>query len=109
MPADRRVTVHIEEEGYRNMYGEYVPGPILDLLKWATKDDLSLEDIEDTGGVYASITRRWRIRWDARIYHATLATMTITEDGLVFNALSIVESHGPGRQPSTFAQTLARL
>ena len=91
MPADRRITVHVEQPGDRNEFGEYQAGPSLDLLKWATRDDLSLSDVESQGGTYASITRRWRIRWDSRIYHSVLSEMTITEDTLLFNALSITE------------------
>ena len=34
--------------------------------------------------------------------------LRITEDGLVFDALSIDGGHGPGRKPSTFAPTLDR-
>lgn len=102
MPADRRITVHVEQLGRRadqsdvdaglaSEVADYIPGPSLDLPVWATRDDQSLEDVEFQGGVYATVTRRWRIRWDSRVYDSVLAQMTITEGGRVFNALSITE------------------
>ena len=91
MPLDRRITVHTEQMGSRNDHGEYVSGDILDLGVWASKDDLTLEDITDISGVYTSITRRWRIRWDSRIYTSVLAQTKVMDDGLEFDGLSIVE------------------
>ena len=68
MPADRRITVNVQAEGTRNQHNEYVPGPVTPLAVWASKYDLRLIDVEEAGGVRSEVTRRWRIRYDPRIY-----------------------------------------
>ena len=100
MPADRRIIVHVEQPGHRNDFGEYVNGPITPLAVWATKDDRTLEDILETGGDRQSVTRKWRVRYDKRIYDSLVSLLEVEDGGLTFNVESIVEvtDQGVGRQ-----------
>ena len=42
MPADRRIIVQLQAEGYRDpdLQGEYVPGAITAIGAWATRRDV---------------------------------------------------------------------
>ena len=85
---DRRITVNVQAMGTFNNQGEHVPGIVTPIQMWATRNDLSTEDIEQSGGVAGVVTRDYIVRFDERI------AMTPT------NRLSIVDG------PSTLNVTL---
>ena len=50
MPADRIITVNVNTPGYRNEFGEFVPGGIAPIRTWGRRRDRSQEDIQEEGG-----------------------------------------------------------
>ena len=51
MPADRRIIVQVQGEGFRDpgLQGGFVAGAIVDYPMWASRRDKSLTDIGDRG------------------------------------------------------------
>ena len=91
MPADRRITVNVEAEGTRNEYNEYVPGDVAALTVWASKYDLRLIDIEEAGGVRSEVTRRWRLRYDSRIYDTPVDRLEVVDGTQTFDITQVRE------------------
>ena len=100
MPADRLITVNVYAPGMRNDLGEYVEGPITSYRQWATKRDLTQEDLIDSGGAIDQTKRIWRIRWDSRIALTKVVSLQVVDTGEKFNIENMVEitRGGRGRQ-----------
>ena len=96
MPADRLITVNVDTGGTRNEHGEYTPG-YTSYRTWASKYDLTLEDVTDQAGTRDVITRRWRCRFDSRIYDGQLALMQVVDEGRTFNVTQVREVTRQGR------------
>ena len=69
MPADRRIIVQLQAEGYRNpdLQGEHVPGAVTPIGVWATRRDVGQERKVASSGTRDETSRDWRIRWNSRI------------------------------------------
>ena len=91
MPADRIITVNVQAEPKRNQYGETVPGPVTPLRVWASKEDIGLRDILETGGDRQEVQRRWTVRYDQRIYSSPTALLSVLDGGTTFNVQSVNE------------------
>lgn len=100
MPADRRITVNVQAEGTLNEHNELIPGPITALDVWASKYDLRLIDVEEAGGVRAEVTRRWRIRYDSRIYDSEVTLLEVVDGTPTFNVTHVREITAQGRDRS---------
>ena len=81
MPADRLITVNAQALGSRNEQGVFVPGATTVYRVWASKRDVTLEDVLESGGNRGVTERRWRIRYNGAIYLSSIELMTV-EDGL---------------------------
>ena len=97
MPADRRITVNVEAEGYTNEHREYVHGEVTAYEVWASKYDLRLIDVEEAGGVRSEVTRRWRLRYDGRIYDTPVARLGVVDGVQTFNITQTREVTAQGR------------
>ena len=97
MPFDRQITVNVEAEGVFNEHNEYIPGPVTPLAVWAEKYDLRLVDIEEAGGTRSEVTRRWRIRYDSRIYDTPIARLEVLDGVQTFNITQTREITAQGR------------
>ena len=97
MPADRRITVNVEAESTRNEYNEYVPGEVTTYNVWASKYDLRLIDVEEAGGVRSEVTRRWRLRYDGRIYDTPVARLGVVDGTQTFDITQVREVTTQGR------------
>ena len=97
MPADRLITVNLTGEGMRNQYGEYVEGEVTPIRAWASKYDLRLIDVEEAGGVRSEVTRRWRIRYDPRIYDTPVDRLEVVDGVQTFNITQTREVTAQGR------------
>ena len=91
MPADRLIVVNVEAAGMNNEMGEYVPGPVTPIRAWATKEDIGLRDILESGGNRQEVQRTWKIRYDPRIYGSPTALLSVQDDGRLFNVQSVAE------------------
>ena len=91
MPADRKITVNVEAEGTRNSMGEYIPGPTTAHTVWASKYDVSLVDVLETGGARQEVQRRWRIRYSGVIYETPTARLEVVDGGVTFSVVSMAE------------------
>ena len=69
MPADRRITVQVQGEGFRDpdRQGEYVPGEVVDYPVWASRRDVGQERKIERQGTRDETSRDWRIRWNSKI------------------------------------------
>lgn len=100
MPADRLITVNVYAAGARNEHGIYEEGPLSQYRQWATRRDLTQEDIESEAGIRDSTRRDWRIRWDSRIARVKVVFLEVVDGGETFNVENMVEvtRGGRGRQ-----------
>ena len=84
--------------GHRNNFGEYVPGPTVTRGIWATRRDLSAQDIIESGGSRTELSRDWQIRWDKRIAEireeGLLVTLMVVDNGKSFDVTNIIEETG---------------
>ena len=95
MPTlDRRITVNVTGPETRNEHGETVPGVVTPLGLWATRRDLTNEDIEQAGGVLGIIERDYIVRYDKRISEAGAALLSVVDAGLTLNVTNVTEAAG---------------
>ena len=101
MPADRLITVMVSATGTRGGSGRYIDGETTALRVWVYKHDLSLEDIVEAGGSRDTVNRRWRVRYDSRIYTTPTSRMDVDDGGAHFNIthMNEITDQGRGRQP----------
>ena len=91
MPADRIITVRRFPEATFNDAGIYQPGTPVEHRVWATKKDLTLEEIVDGGGARASYEVEWRIRYNAAIYATSIPALDVIDGTLRFNVVNSIE------------------
>jgi hypothetical protein len=93
MPADRRIIVQLQAEGYRDpdLQGEYVPGAITAIGAWATRRDVGAELKLERSGTRDETARDWRIRWDSRIANSPTSLLKVEDGGETFTITNMVE------------------
>ena len=91
MPADRRITVNVSAEGYRDNTGEYVPGAVTPIAVWASRRDVSQERVLERGGTRDETSRDWRIRWNALIAKTANSLLKVEDEGETFSIRNMVE------------------
>ncbi len=90
MPAlDRRIIVR-RTVTTRNLFGESVE-TIVDYPLWATRIDLTNEDIEQTGGSLGVTTRDYIVRFDARIATSGASELGVVDGPLTLNVTNVTE------------------
>ena len=95
MPTlDRRIIVTITGPVTRNEHGEDVPGVVTSLPLWATRIDLTNEDIEQTGGTQGVVTRDFIVRFDDRIASTLTGHLAVVDGGLTMNVTNVTEASG---------------
>ena len=98
MPADRRITVKVQGEGFRDpdLQGEFVPGAVTPIAMWASRRDVSQELKIEREGTLDDTNRDWRIRWNSKIASTPTARLKV-EDGETFQVVNMVEVTRQGR------------
>ena len=93
MPADRRIIVQVQAEGYRDpdLQGEYVPGEVTPIEVWASRRDVGQERKIEREGTRTETLRDWRVRWDARIANSPTSLLTVEDGGESFTIVNMVE------------------
>ena len=93
MPADRRIVVQIQTEGYRDpaLQGEFMPGDYTDYPRWASRRDLSQEFKIASSGARDETSRDWRIRWDANIAATPTIRLRVVDGAETFQIVNMVE------------------
>ena len=95
MPAlDRRIVVNVTGPVTRNQFGEDVPGVVTPLSVWATRIDLTNEDIEQTGGQFGVVTRDYIVRFDDRIVSALTSALGVVDGPLTLDVTNVTEASG---------------
>ena len=95
MPTlDRRITVNVTGPETRNSFGEVVPGVVTPLSLWATRIDLTNEDIEQTGGQLGVATRDYIVRFDDRITSALTSSLGVLDGPLTLDVTNVTEASG---------------
>ena len=93
MPAlDRRIIVR-RTVTTRNLFGESVE-TIVDYPLWATRIDLTAQDIEETGGTQGVVTRDYIVRFDARIAATLTSDLGVVDAGLTMDVTNVTEASG---------------
>ena len=93
MPADRRIIVQLQAEGYRNpdLQGEHVPGGVTPIGVWATRRDVGQERKVASSGTRDETSRDWRIRWNSRIALSPTNLLKVEDAGETFIIVNMVE------------------
>ena len=93
MPADRRITINVSEEGTRppELQGEHVPGAVTSLGVWASRRDVGQERKLERQGTRNETSRDWRVRWDSRIANSPTTLLTVQDGGETFIVINMVE------------------
>ena len=100
MPADRRITINVSEEGTRNEHGEFVPGAITSIGAWASRRDVSQQLKIERQGTRDETSRDWRVRWDSRIANSPTTLLKVEDGGETFTIVNMVEiTEQRGRAP----------
>ena len=94
MPIDRLIVVAVSATGARDEHGEYIDGDVTAYRVWAERKDRSQEDKQTEGGSLDETRRNWRIRWVKAIADMPVSMVAVTDDGLAFNVLNMVEITG---------------
>ena len=93
MPAlDRRIIVR-RTVTTRNLFGESVE-TTTDYPFGTTRQDLTNEDIEQTGGTQGVVTRDYIVRFDARIAAALTGDLAVVDAGLTLDVTNVTEASG---------------
>ena len=93
MPADRRIIVQLEAEGYRDpdLQGEYVHGAITDYPVWARRRDVSQELKVEQSGAGDDTHRDWRVRFNPLFVETPLALLKVLDGIDTFAVINVVE------------------
>ena len=91
MPADRRITINVSEEGTRNEHGEFVPGEVTPIAAWARRRDVGQERKIERQGTRDETSRDWRVRWDSRIASIPTSRLKVEDGGETFTVINMVE------------------
>ena len=83
MPADRRIIVKVQGEGFRDpdLQGEYIEAVVTDYPMWASRRDVSQELKIQREGTRDETSRDWRVRWNSRIASTPLARLKVEDGG----------------------------
>lgn len=104
MALDRRITVKISGEGFRDEHGEYQPGPVTDYPLWADQAGAGSVDTETSAGIVITAARTYTVRWFEELISATIPNVAIVDDlGHTWNADSVSESNARRRYISISA------
>lgn len=100
MPADRRITIHIQAQGTRTAAGLYVDGASTHYPMWATREDLGAEYVLEERGNRDELRRNWIVRWfaalDAALTHPS--RVTVTDGAETFNVARMREITESGQR-----------
>lgn len=77
---DRIITVTVASQGYRNEFGEWVPGTETDYPTWAALRGVSAGEDLAAAGNRAVGDAIWRVRWTADLAAASTLTATVTDE-----------------------------
>ena len=91
MPTDRRITIRLEPTSLDEDDDDVV------LNVWATIRDENLERVIELGRMSRETVRRWRVRWDDRIYDHPLVLLKVVDRGDTFGILNVAEVSRQGR------------
>ena len=93
MPADRRITVQVQGEGFRDpdLQGEYVDGAVTPINVWASRRDVGQERKVERQGTRDETSRDWRIRWNSRIANSPTSLLTVEDGAETFTITNMVE------------------
>jgi hypothetical protein len=93
MPADRRIIVKVQGEGFRDPYlqGEFDPGEIVDYPMWASRRDVSQELTIERQGTRDETSRDWRIRWNSKIASTPTARLKVEDGAETFQVVNMLE------------------
>ena len=61
---------------------------------WTTRQDLTNENIQETGGTQGVVTRDYIVRFDARIAAALTGDLAVVDGGLTLNVTNVTEASG---------------
>ena len=97
MPADRRITINVSEEGTRDDRGDFIPGAVTPLEVWARRRDVAQEKLVERGGTRDETSRDWRVRWNSLIASSTTRNIKVVDGGDTFTIRNMVEVTEQGR------------
>ena len=95
MPADRRITVKLQGEGYRDpeRQGEFVPGMIVDYPLWATETGAGSVDTPTVGGVTIQRSINFTVRWFRALADTPISNVSVVgSDGFTYAAENVTAS-----------------
>ena len=93
MPTlDRRITVNVTALDHFNDMGENVPGAVTPIEMWATRNDLTTEDIEQSGGVLGVVTRDYVVRFNERIAMTPVGRLSIIDGASTLDVTNMTEA-----------------
>ena len=82
MPVDRLLTIGLDTEGSYSRFGEFEPGPLTVLRKWATIIDTSVTRTIDSGGARGDADLVVRLRYTSGLMESPISRMSAwDEDG----------------------------
>ena len=91
MPGlDRRIIVR-RSVSARNQFGESVE-TTTDYPLWATRQDASQRDKEESGGTLTLASRAYVIRYRAELADAATSELTVLDGGLTLDVTNITEA-----------------
>lgn len=89
---DRRITLNVQAMDTFNNQGEHVPGIVTPIQMWATRNDLSTEDIAQAGGVSGVVTRDYIIRFREQIAMTPPKRMSIVDGASTLAVINMTEA-----------------
>ena len=95
MPADRRIIVKLQAEGFRDpaLQGEYIPGSITEHPLWATETSAGSIDTNTTTGVRVQRSVTFTVRWFKALVDTPINNVSVVgSDGFTYNAENISPS-----------------
>ena len=93
MPADRRVIIQLQAEGYRDNGGLWVEGEITDYPRWATEQGAGSVDTATIGGTRVDRTINFTVRWFKVLADTPVDRVGVVgSDGFTYNADNVTAS-----------------
>ena len=95
MPADRRVIIQLEAEGYRDpdLQGEYVHGAVTGYPRWATETGAGSTDTLVREGVLVNRTINFTVRWFKGLVDTPINRVSVVgSDGFTYGADNVTTS-----------------
>ena len=94
MALDRRITLHLREQGDYDDSGRFVPGVETDHGIWATLIPQPINRDVLPGGVRTITLQQWRIRWRSDLADTGITEVSISADGVRYIVTNIQEDNG---------------